>query len=147
MRKTNYANLSDAMFGTLGQFFYEVGGLQGIWKTVYADMYGLAEKPAEESIQRYSAGTSRVPRRLRITYACEQGQQMLYNNLLVLLQSSTSIRRIYTIQDRVYTYVSTLVLPDDVRHRIISAYVGEQASVEQIAVFLASCLHAVITAS
>ena len=144
-KKTQYADLMSHFWGQSGDCWRELGTIEDIWEAMYIDQYE-GEKPARSSVLRYINGSSRYPRRLRVRYQQDDGQQALYDNLVMMIHASTSMARVCAIRDKVYDWVMHQPLTDTDRAKIREAYVVGVGP-EDLASVFACVLHYVIVHS
>ena len=146
MHKTQYADMIRHLIGPSGDNWRELGALEDIWAAMHRDQYAKTDTLERPSILRYVNGSTRYPRRLRVCYQQDDGQQILRNNLAQMIQASTSMARIRAIRDDVYDWAMHQPLADADRIKMQDAYV-DGVGPDDIASVLACVLHYVIVHS
>ena len=147
MQNKRFSEFAKHLYGRKGRYWPEFGTQEAVWRYSFLDQYPDGEQASEESVQRYCTGISRYPSRLRKRYTQDDGLAVLIQNMERVVNSSSSLKRVRSIQQEVHMWLTTAGFPPKDLERINQCYVAADASRNEIALYLATVMHKIIIAS
>lgn len=133
------------VIGSTGQLWPEIGSYTVLGDCLFSDYFAEWEV-CEKSIRKYCNGSMSLPRRLSRYYAGEDGWKMLHDQMLDIVESSTSIIRVRTIQRDVHDLIRNAALGEHDRAILERRYVDHMPSRVQVAEYLTDVLHYLLQA-
>lgn len=128
------------VIGSTGQLWPELGNYAALKDYLFWDYFSECEV-CEKSIRKYCNGSQPLPRKLCRYYAGEDGRRMLYDQMLDIIESSTSIIRVRTIQRDVHNLLQNAALREHDRATLERRYVDHMPNRGQVAEYLTDVLH------
>lgn len=158
MREKLFSEFAKILLGANGHRWPELGGtLVEPWKMIHTDyvkkdydqkdQVEKVKEISESCVKKYCRGKTQYPRLVRKFYLEDNGEKRLQGNFEIFINSSTSLRKIRSIQDEVYTWLQEAELPEQEKEQVERFYISHNAVPKEIAVFLAAVMHCVITLS
>lgn len=135
------------MFGPAGRYWPELKSLEEVWRCAFLDQYPDGEHASKASVKRYCAGWSRFSSRLRKRYAQPDGLEALIQNMERVVGSSGSMSQVLRIQKGVHDWLEKAAVDKIDVNAINQYFVSENASMEEVAIYLATVMHQIIVAS
>lgn len=147
MEKFNFRSLCPHLIGTYGQHWPEYGGGERIFLLGFFRTEATVLKISPLSAKKYISGSARFPRKLRSKYLAPDGDALLYANISRMISECPCASHLIEMQHGVYEFVCSRDLPHETYMWLVSLYIPDHPTADDIAQFLTGVLHAAILAS
>lgn len=147
MQKLTFSAISPYIIGKHGKHWPEYGGSERVF------IFGFFQNEAQElqisilSAPKYLNSSARFPRKLRSKYIVPDGDALLYANISRMISECPCVSHLIEMQHGVYEFVCSCDLPHETYLRLVSLYIPDHPTADEIARFLSAVLHTAIIAS
>ena len=147
MYTLNFCTLCPYIIGTGGRHWPEYGGADRVFMYGYFKAQLVQNGISPQSVQKYLNGSAKFPRKLQQEFTIPGGELLLYANIMHMVSECPCVSHLIEMQYGVYEFICSCDLPHETYLRLVSLYIPDQPTADEIARFLSAVLHAAILAS